>query len=193
MSGFLDRSGHSDFHQPRSWPRWARPICTHPISLCQGGSADPMWKIAILTVALFAPRAQAQEFSSPEDLLSTLYRAYLSAPVTNFEPYFSDRLTAEMSGGRLGPQTLHRLGVDPIIGSHEPSLVTVFNLDTVAKRGLTATSTASFRNNGDLVTINFDLVREDAHGWQIDHISGQSGDLSWCSSDLVAAVQDVPR
>jgi hypothetical protein len=152
-----------------------------------------MWKIAIPIAALSAPSAQAQEFQSPEDLLSTLYQSYLSAPVTNFEPYFSDRLTAEMSGGRLNAKTLQRLGVDPIMGSDGPSLMTVFNLETMETKGLTATSVASFRNNGEPVTISFELVHEHEHGWQIDHISGQSGDVSWCSSDLVAAVQDRSR
>jgi hypothetical protein len=151
-----------------------------------------MWRTSIPVVALLASSVQAQQFSSPEDLLSTLYQAYLSAPVTNFEPYLSDRLTAEMNGGRLDTKTLQRLGIDPIVGSDEPSLVTVFNLETVETKGLTASSVASFRNHGERVTISFELVHEHEHGWQIDHISGQSGDVSWCSSDLVAAVQGAP-
>lgn len=150
-----------------------------------------MRKAVIPLVILLAPNVQAQEFSSPEDLLSTLYQAYLFAPVTNFEPYFSDRLTAEMSGGRLDAKTLQLLGVDPIMGSEEPSLVTVFNLETIETKRLTASSVASFRNRGEPVTISFELVHEQEHGWQIDHISGQSGDVSWCSSDLVAAIQDA--
>jgi hypothetical protein len=55
--------------------------------------------------------------------------------------------------------------------------------------GLTATSAASFRSAGQPVTITFELVREQGHGRQIDHISGQSEDVSWCSNDLVAAMQ----
>ena len=147
-----------------------------------------MRKVFAAVFALLAPTAQAQEFVSPDDLLSTLYQAYLSAPVTNFEPYFSETLTAETNGGRLDQNALQRLGFDPILGSEHPSLVTFFNLDTLETKGLTATSVASFRSSGESVTITFDLVREPDYGWQIDHISGQSGNVKWCSNDLVAAV-----
>jgi hypothetical protein len=148
-----------------------------------------MHKVVATVFALLAPSVQAQEFVSPEDLLSTLYQAYLSAPLTNFEPYFSESLTAEMEGGRLDSQALQRLGFDPILGSDHPSLVTFFNLDTMQMKGLTATSVASFRSAGQPVTITFELLREEDHGWQIDHISGQSGSASWCSNDLVAAMR----
>ncbi len=147
-----------------------------------------MRKVIATLIALLAPSASAQEFVSPEDLLSTLYHAYLSAPVTNFEPYFSETLTAETNGGRLDQQALQRLGFDPILGNDHPSLVTFFNLDTLETEGLTATSVASFRSAGKPVAITFHLVREDDHGWQIDHISGRSGDVTWCSNDFVAGV-----
>lgn len=65
--------------------------------------------------------------------------------------------------------------------------MTLFDLETVGAKGLTATSVASFHNHGEHVTISFDLVQEPGHGWQIDHISGQAGDVSWCSNDLIAA------
>ena len=148
-----------------------------------------MRRIVAALIALSAPGVQAQEFVSPDDLLSTLYNAYLSAPVTNFEPYFSQTLTAELNGGRLDNEALLRLGFDPILGSDHPSLVTLFNLDTVDTEGLTATSVVSFKSAGRPVTITFELVREEDHGWQIDHISGQAGGVSWCSDDLVTAVQ----
>lgn len=150
-----------------------------------------MRKATVALLSLLAPGAHAQEFVSPDDLLSTLYQAYLSAPVTNFEPYFSESLTAEMNGGRLNRQALQQLGIDPILGSDDASLVTFFNLDTIETEGLTATSVASFRSAGQPVTITFELVREEEHGWQIDHIRGQSGDVSWCSNDLIAAAQSV--
>lgn len=143
-------------------------------------------------LAALTSSVQSQEFTSPDDLLSTLYQAYLSAPVTNFEPYFSDRLTAEMAGGRLDRRVLQGLGADPLLGGERASLVTMFNLDTIEPEGLTATSVASFQSGGKPVTIRFQLVREDDHGWQIDHIKGQSGDFSWCSSDLIAAARASP-
>lgn len=148
-----------------------------------------MRKVTAALLALLAPSVQAQEFVSPDDLLSTLYEAYLSAPVTNFEPYFSARLTAQMAGGRLDQRALRRLGIDPILGGDDSSLLTFFNLDTMETEGLTATSVARFRSAGQPVTIIFELVREEDHGWQIDHIRGQSGNVSWCSNDLIAAVQ----
>jgi hypothetical protein len=136
--------------------------------------------------------AHGQEFTSPDDLLSSLYFNYLSGqPVTNFEPYFSDRLTSEMGSGQVPPDALEQLGFDPISGMGKPQVMTVFNLDTIEAKGLTAISTASFRAGGQLVTIKFDLVHEQRHGWQIDHISGTAGDVSWCSSDLIAAVRDA--
>jgi hypothetical protein len=136
--------------------------------------------------------AHGQEFTSPDDLLSSLYFNYLSGqPVTNFEPYFSDSLTAEMGGGLVPVKAVKQLGFDPISDMDKPELMTVFNLDTFEAKGLTATSTASFRTDGQLVTIKFDLVHERRHGWQIDHISGTAGDLSWCSNDLVAAVRSA--
>ena len=69
-----------------------------------------MGKVVAVVLALLAPSVQAQEFVSPEDPLSTLYQAYLSAPVTNFEPNFSESLTAQMNGGQLDSQALQRLG-----------------------------------------------------------------------------------
>jgi hypothetical protein len=134
---------------------------------------------------------QAQEFASPEDLLTTLYRAYLLAPITNLEPYFSDELSAQMSGGRLDGQVMRQLGFDPILGLDEPALVTTFNLNTIDSNDLTATSVARFYNGGKPVKITFALVRETDHGWQIDHMSGQAAGVSWCSNDLVAAARAV--
>ena len=141
-------------------------------------------------MAFLVSPVPAQEFTSPDDLLSSLYSGYLSGgAVTNFEPYFSDRLTEEMDGARVPREALGRLGFDPITGMDQPRLMTVFNLETLATEGLTATSVASFRADGVLFTINFELVREQRHGWQIDHISGKAGDVSWCTNDLVAAMQ----
>lgn len=151
-----------------------------------------MRRVILAAITLLVHNVQAQEFGSPEDLLSTFYQAYLSAPITNFEPYFSSRLTKEMNGGRLDNGALQRLGFDPITGANEPTLVTVFDLETTEAVGLTATSIATFRSGSELVTVSFELVREH-HGWQIDHISGRAGDRSWCTNDLVAAVQALAR
>lgn len=149
--------------------------------------------LVLFTLILLMPAARGQEFTSPDDLLSSLYLNYLSGQaVTNFEPYFSDRLTAEMGGGNVPPDAFRQLGFDPISGAGEPHLMTVFNLDTVSEaKGLTATTTASFRTDGQSVTIKFDLVHEQRHGWQIDHISGTAGDAAWCSNDLIAAIRNA--
>ena len=145
--------------------------------------------LAALTMASTA-HAQAQQFTSPDDLLSTLYEAYRSGrSVDYFEPYFSDRLAREMSGARVTSEVLQRLGLDPISGSHKPGLITVFNLATVESGSITAETVASFWNAGVPVSITFDLVFEDEAGWQIDHMSGVAGDKSWCSGDLIAAAR----
>ena len=151
--------------------------------------------IILSAMTLLVSIAQGQEFTSPEDLLSSLYYEYLSGrAVTNFEPYFSNRLTAETNGAQLPPEALGRLGFDPLTGMDQPRLMTIFNLETLDTRGLTATSIASFTVDGVVVTINFELVREQRHGWQIDHISGKAGDVTWCSNDLIAAVRGAkPR
>lgn len=146
--------------------------------------------IVTALMAFLVSAVPAQEFTSPDDLLSSLYSEYLSGrAVTNFEPYFSDRLTAEMDGARVPREALRRLGFDPITGMGQRRLMTVFNLENLATEGLTATSMASFRADGELFTIEFGLVREDRHGWQIDHISGKAGDVVWCTNDLVAAMR----
>ena len=147
--------------------------------------------LALMMAMAGAAPAVAQQFTSPEDLLSSLYYAYLSGQgVDNLEPYFSDRLTEEMQGGRLDAQAVQRLGFDPMTGTTDPGLITLFNLESPGSGALTAEAVATFNNDNVPVWIEFSLVYEDIHGWQIDHIAGKAGDVSWCSKDLVAAVRD---
>lgn len=145
--------------------------------------------IALAILAAPPQSVLAQQFTSPNDLLSALYDQYLGGyAVTNFEPYFSDNLTQETNGAKVPREALKKLGLDPVTGLSEPQLMTTFNLETVETSGPTATSIASFRADGKAYTITFELVHEALHGWQIDHISGKVGDVTWCTNDLIAAV-----
>ena len=111
--------------------------------------------------------------------------------VTNFEPYFSDNLTEETHGAQVPRAALKKLGLDPITGLSEPHLMTVFNLETLPTTGPTATSIATFRADGVVFTIRFELVHEAVHGWQIEHINGKAGEVSWCTDDLIAAITNT--
>ena len=135
--------------------------------------------------------AQDQQFSSPRDLLSSLYEVVLfgSQPTAYYSPFFSDRLTALLSPGILGPEEFRTLGFDPLTGFTGTSLVTVFNLETVDEGLLTAKAVATFRADNVPVTITFSLVREAAEGWQIDDLRGTSGEREWALSELINAVK----
>ena len=145
--------------------------------------------IALALLVALPQSVLAQQFTSPDDLLSALYNQYLGGqPVTNFEPYFSDDLTEDTNGAQVPRAALKKLGLDPITGLSDPHLMTTFHLETVETSGPTATSIASFRADGKTYTITFELVHEALHGWQIDHISGKAGEVTWCTNDLIAAV-----
>jgi len=134
--------------------------------------------------------AQGQKFTSPDDVLSSLYEMYLwGGSVRNFGPFFSDRLTEELRGGRIDSDALGKLGFDPITGTTSPRLLTTFHLKGVNQTATEATTVATFSNNGIPVTITFELIYEPANGWQIDHLSGTAGDVEWCSGTFVKAVQ----
>ncbi len=144
---------------------------------------------ALVAIVSLTNSSQAQEFTSPSDLLSALYNQYLGGyAVSNFEPYFSDSLTQATHGAQVPRAALKKLGLDPITGLSEPHLMTTFNLETVDTSGPRATSIATFNADGKAYTITFELVHEELHGWQIDHISGKAGDITWCTNDLIAAV-----
>jgi hypothetical protein len=145
--------------------------------------------LPIAALFLTTSSLHAQEFTSPDDLMSALYNQYLGGqPVTNFEPYFSDDLTEKTHGAKVPQAALKKLGLDPITGMSEPHLMTVFNLETLETTGPTATSTATFKADGTVFVITFGLVHEADHGWQIEHISGKAGETSWCTNDLIAAI-----
>jgi hypothetical protein len=69
-------------------------------------------------------------------------------------------------------------------------MLAVFGLRIVEGTPTEATTRATFWNNGIDVSIEFDLVWESGIGWQIDHLSGVAGELTWCSGTFVQAVQD---
>jgi hypothetical protein len=135
--------------------------------------------------------AQDHQFSTPQDLLSSLYEVVLfgSRPTTYYAPFFSDRLTALLSSGILGPEEFRTLGFDPLTGFTGATLVTVFNLETMRQGPLTAEAIARFNADDVPVTITFSLVREAAEGWQVDDLQGTSGDREWTLSDLIDAVR----
>lgn len=149
------------------------------------------WGIAIAVASSCTETiAQDQQFSSPQDLLSSLYEVVLfgQQPSAYYAPFFSQRLTALLSGGILGPEKFATLGFDPLTGFTGTSLVTVFNLETMREGPLTAEAVASFRADNVPVTIRFSLIREAAEGWQIDDLRGTSGEREWTLSDLIDAV-----
>lgn len=143
--------------------------------------------IAIAMSLLGAAPGSAEQFSSPTDLLSTLYEAYLTqGGVTNLEPYFSDRLTQAMGGARLSPEVMETLGVDPLVGASGANL-TLLQIGEDAEDDKRAVVDVSFHNRALPVQLRFELVREPVYGWQIDHLEGKTGDVSWCSRSLVEA------
>jgi hypothetical protein len=147
--------------------------------------------LVFASAAILPIEASAQEFTSPKDLLSSLYEVVLwgKRPMTDFEPFFSDQLTAAMAGGRLGEKQLQTLGFNPMTGVTNGELITRFEIDTAHASSTRATAIAKF-NAGDVpVVITFDLIREQQHGWQINQLSGTSGQYRWDTSDWVEATK----
>ena len=145
--------------------------------------------LVAVAVALTSAAAWAQEFTSPEDLLGTLYGVYLAGgSVDRLDPYFSDRLTAALSTAHLNVDIVRLLGLVALTGTEAPGVLTVFNLQS-ATEAFTAEAVVSFRNGDGPVSVTFDLGLESADGWQIDHIKGVSGTTSWCSGEMMAKAQ----
>jgi hypothetical protein len=144
--------------------------------------------MVMTAVLAFASQSvKAQEFSSPEDLVGTLYGVYLAGgTVDRFDPYFSDRLSSALDRTQLNKDILGMLGLEALTGATKPGVLTVFNLESAKGGAFTAQAIVSFRNETVPVSMTFDLVLEPAYGWQIDHIRGTSGTARWCSEDLIA-------
>jgi hypothetical protein len=145
---------------------------------------------AIVGATLLAPEAKGQEFTSPRDVLTPCMKWWFGeTTLFGTDPFFSDSLSARMSGGSLGQEQFARLGFNPMIGVTKGELITSFDIDTNHSSPTKATAIASF-NAGDVpVTITFNLVREDQHGWQIDALRGMAGDVSWDTADWVDATK----
>jgi hypothetical protein len=142
----------------------------------------------LLAVLAFAAPgfALAQEFSSPLDVVSTLYGTYfLNVPVRDITPYFSDELTERLGGTIIGHEQFRLAGFDPLTGrlDWDPRS---FKLSLLNQALNTAQVRASFQDGTTTISVTYDLVREDPHGWQIDHIAGEAGELTWCSNSIVS-------
>lgn len=144
--------------------------------------------LAAIALTIFSTvPSLAQQFSTPEDLVETLYGGYFDRqPIDDFEPYFSAELMAELEGHGLGSDDFAALGFDPIIGSSrwEPR---DFRIVRQSLLGLKAQVEVSFTSHGVPVVIGMELVYENDQGWQIAHLVGRSGDQNWCTNDLIAA------
>lgn len=152
-----------------------------------------MRKLAVVIAMslLGASPGSAEQFSSPTDVLSTLYEAYLTqGGVTNLEPYFSDRLTKAMGEGRLSPEIMEAMGVDPLVGASGANL-TLLQIGEDGDSENRAVVNVSFNNRALPVQLRFELVREPVYGWQIDHLEGKTGDVSWCSRSIVEASKET--
>ena len=142
----------------------------------------------ICALLLVRPAAAQQQFNSPEDLLGTLYSAYMLNGVSNLEPYFSDRLAQEMGNARLSPEILASMGVDPLVGAEGGNL-TLLKIESDTEDEERVVGTVTFHNRLVPVHLTFELVNEAVEGWQIDHLSGVSGKITWCSQSLIAAAK----
>ena len=145
--------------------------------------------LAVLALAASRSPSLAQEFTSPQDVLTSLSEVILfgSTPLTNFEPYFTDRLSSAMAGGSLAASTFQELGFDPMKGLTDRELITLFRLETSPAAGRTAQAVSTFNAGTVPVRIEFELVWEGKHGWQIDQLQGTAGELLWTNEAFVEA------
>lgn len=142
--------------------------------------------IAGLMVAwTLASPAAAQQFTSPIDLVETLYDSYFSGlPIDDFDPYLSTDLTSQMAG-KVGVAEFAVLGFDPIVG--EPDWdPRNFTAKLLELEGDKARVEVRFISRGMPVAVTLTLILEQVHGWQIDHIAGLAGERTWCTNDIVA-------
>ncbi|MDB5612938.1 MAG: hypothetical protein JWQ22_591 [Devosia sp.] len=141
--------------------------------------------VAGILACSFAAAAQAQKFTSPIDLVETLYSSYFSGLVIDdFDPYLSDELTNQMDG-KVGVSEFQVLGFDPIIGdaNWEPRN---FKAELVEQDGNEARVHVSFISRALPISLTLTLTLEPLHGWQIEHIAGVAGDRTWCTNDILA-------
>lgn len=142
-----------------------------------------------LMVSLTPGPVFAQAFTSPLDVVSTLYGTYfLNVPLSDIRPYFSDKLTEQLGGALVGREQFKAAGIDPLTGrlDWQPR---GFDLSVLGQASDTAKVQARFQDGVATTAVTFDLIREKPHGWQIDHIAGTSGDRSWCTNAIVSMTQ----
>lgn len=128
----------------------------------------------------------AQEFTSPLDVVSTLYGTYfLNVPVRDISPYFSDELTEKLGDTVIGHDQFRMAGFDPLTGrlDWEPR---GFQISLLHETGETAQVEATFQDGQTTISVTFDLVHEHPNGWQIDHIAGKAGERTWCTNAFVS-------
>lgn len=139
----------------------------------------------VLAYFVIATPTHAQQFTSPSDLVETLYNSYFSGlQIDDFDPYLSDDLTQQMSG-KVGMSEFDALGFDPIVGVKDwaPRHFEIVPLEATLDK---ARITVRFESHGLPVSVTLTLIREPAHGWQIDHIAGVAGDRTWCTNTIIA-------
>jgi hypothetical protein len=146
-----------------------------------------MRRFLLAVFAFAAPGlALAQEFTSPLDVVSTLYGTYfLNVPMRDITPYFSDDLTERLGGTIVGHEQFRHAGFDPLTGRLDWA-PRGFKLSLLNQAQNTAQVRADFQDGSNAISVTYDLVREEPHGWQIDHIAGKAGDLTWCSNSILS-------
>lgn len=140
---------------------------------------------AVILAWSFASAAQAQQFTSPIDLVETLYSSYFSGvAIDDFAPYLSDGLTSRMDG-KVGVSEFQVLGFDPIVGDRawEPRN---FKAELVEQDAAKARVHVGFISHDVPISVTLTLTLEPLHGWQIEHIAGVAGDKTWCTNDILA-------
>ena len=141
--------------------------------------------LAVILAWGCASAVQAQQFTSPIDLVKTPHSRYFSGlAIDDFDPYLSDGLTNQM-GGKVGVSEFQVLGFDPIVGdaNWEPRN---FKAELVEQDGDEARVHVSFISHTVPISVTLTLTLEPLHGWQIDHIAGVAGDKKWCTNDILA-------
>lgn len=141
--------------------------------------------VALMMALSCVPAVQAQQFTSPIDLVETLYSSYFSRlTIEDFDPYLSDALTDRMNG-KVGVSEFEVLGFDPIVGDAdwEPRN---FRTELIQQDIKQARVHVGFLSHSVPISITLNLVIEPLNGWQIDHIAGVAGSKTWCTNDIVA-------
>lgn len=141
---------------------------------------------------LSAGQTHAQEFTTPLDVVGTLYDSYfLGAPPQDIAPYFSDDLTDRLNGQEIGVAQFIATGLDPITG-HLDWKPHSFSIALIDQQPEFAQIAVSFKDAGVPTRIVLDVVLEQDNGWQIDHIAGKAGEATWCTNAIISMARPSP-